>query len=59
MIKSAWTFWNDFFKIIEIVSAPPAVNTVYFVITVPLTARAINDCWKFSIKAIIKIEIVY
>ena len=33
------------------------VNVVNFVITVPLTTRAINNSWKFSENAVNKIEI--
>jgi len=34
------------------------IKAVHSVITVTLTARAVNSCWKFSINTFIKIEIV-
>ena len=35
-----------------------AVNAINFVVMVPLKARAVNGCWKFSVNVVNIIEII-
>ena len=50
---------NDFLTVNETFSVLSVVSAVNVVMTVPLTAKAVNDCLKFSVNVIHKIEIDY